>query len=73
MEGKRKVSLCLVTPPQAAGELNEISIVLIMAQRGKPIVLYHSFLKGQEGRAVECLKTLFFHNVKKKLSDLVSP
>ena len=28
MEGKRKVSLCLVTPPQAAVVLNEISIVL---------------------------------------------
>ena len=28
MEGKRKVSLCLVTPPQAAVELNEIPIVL---------------------------------------------
>ena len=28
MEGKRKVSLCLVAPPQAAVELNEISIVL---------------------------------------------
>ena len=27
-EGKRKVSLCLVTPPQAAVVLNEISIVL---------------------------------------------
>ena len=28
MEGKRKASLCLVTPPQAAVVLNEISIVL---------------------------------------------
>ena len=28
MEGKRKVSLCLVTPPQAAVVLNEISNVL---------------------------------------------
>ena len=27
MEGKRKVSLCLVTPPQAAVLLNEISIL----------------------------------------------
>ena len=28
IDGKRKVSLCLVTPPQAAVVLNEISIVL---------------------------------------------
>ena len=28
MEGKRKVSHCLVTPPRAAVVLNEISIVL---------------------------------------------
>ena len=28
MEGKRKVSLCLFMPPQAAVVLNEISIVL---------------------------------------------
>ena len=53
MEGKRKVSLSLVTPPQAAVVLNEISIVLNFrptvlnfGQNLRPIVLNQSFLKG---------------------------